>query len=67
MNSGTEAVETAIKLARKHGKKVSSKKTEILYLENSFHGRTVGALSLTGQSKYQVDFNALNGSCTHVK
>ncbi len=67
MNSGTEAVETAIKLARKHGKKVSSKKTEILYLENSFHGRTVGALSLTGQSKYQVDFMPLMDHAHMVK
>jgi len=67
VNSGTEAVETAIKLARKHGKKISPTKTEILYLENSFHGRTVGALSLTGQSKYQVDFMPLMDHAHMVK
>lgn len=65
VNSGTEAVESAIKLARKYGKQFETPKTEILYLTNSFHGRTVGALSLTGQSKYQVDFMPLMDH-THI-
>lgn len=61
VNSGTEAIETAIKIARKYGKGANENKGDILYLENSFHGRTVGALSLTGQLKYQADFMPLMG------
>jgi len=52
-NSGTEAVEGALKLSRKYGKSISSDKTEIVYFKNSFHGRSMGALSVTGNSKYQ--------------
>lgn len=56
-NSGTEAVEAAIKFARKYGKlKGGQLKHEIIYMKNSFHGRTLGALSVTGQEKYQKDF-----------
>ncbi|HUJ23693.1 MAG TPA: aspartate aminotransferase family protein [Bryobacteraceae bacterium] len=55
-NSGTEAVEGALKMARAHGNKISPEKTEILSLDNSFHGRTLGALSITGQEKYRRDF-----------
>ncbi|CAH2213332.1 aspartate aminotransferase family protein [Tepidibacter aestuarii] len=59
-NSGTEAVETAIKLARKYGiNNGTSKKNEIIFMENSFHGRTMGALAITGQEKYQKDFMPL--------
>ncbi len=59
-NSGTEAVETALKLARKYGKNKGGKnKTKILYMSNSFHGRTFGALSVTGQPKYQEPFMPL--------
>ncbi len=53
-NSGTEAVEAALKLARKWGKEKG--KFEIISMENSFHGRTCGSLSLTGQKKYQENF-----------
>jgi predicted acetylornithine/succinylornithine family transaminase len=49
-NSGTEANEAAIKLARLHGKPAGRYK--IISLFNSFHGRTMGALSATGQPKY---------------
>lgn len=52
-NSGTEAVEGALKLSRKHGKSISSDKTEIVYFKNSFHGRSMGALSVTGNDRYQ--------------
>lgn len=58
-NSGTEAVEGAIKIAHSHGRKIHPDKFEIVALENSFHGRTVGALSLTGQPKYRQDFEPL--------
>lgn len=59
-NSGTEAVEAAIKFARKYGKlKGGEAKNEIVYMKNSFHGRTLGALSVTGQEKYQKDFMPL--------
>lgn len=59
-NSGTEAVESAIKFARKYGKqKGGASKNEIIYMKNSFHGRTLGALSVTGQEKYQKDFKPL--------
>jgi acetylornithine/N-succinyldiaminopimelate aminotransferase len=56
-NSGTEALEGAIKLARKYGKKRDAVK--IAHLSESFHGRTMGALSVTGQEKYQAPFRPL--------
>jgi predicted acetylornithine/succinylornithine family transaminase len=58
-NSGTEAMEGALKIVRAHGNKTSPGKTEILSLENSFHGRSLGALSVTGQPKYRYDFEPL--------
>lgn len=58
-NSGTEAVEGALKIARAHGHRISPSKYEIIALENSFHGRTMGALSVTGQPKYRADFEPL--------
>ncbi len=58
-NSGTEAVEGAIKIAHSFGRRIDPAKYEIVSLENSFHGRTVGALSLTGQPKYRQDFEPL--------
>lgn len=58
-NSGTEANEAAIKLCRKYGKTISSEKYQILAALNSFHGRTCGGLTLTGQEKYQKDFRPL--------
>ena len=59
-NSGTEAVEGALKIARKYGKlKGTEGKNVFLYMDNSFHGRTLGALSVTGQEKYQQDFRPL--------
>jgi predicted acetylornithine/succinylornithine family transaminase len=58
-NSGTEAMEGALKMVRAHANKISPDKTQILSLENSFHGRTLGALSVTGQPKYRRDFEPL--------
>ncbi|MEG2337694.1 MAG: aspartate aminotransferase family protein [Clostridium sp.] len=61
-NSGTESVEAALKFARKYGKSTGNlNKTNIIYMKNSFHGRTMGALSVTGQSKYQEPFAPLIG------
>ncbi|HSQ88482.1 aspartate aminotransferase family protein [Romboutsia sp.] len=58
-NSGTESNEAAIKLCRKYGKQFSENKYELLSAYNSFHGRTNGGLSLTGQEKYQKEFMPL--------
>ncbi len=55
-NSGAEANEAAIKLARKYGKTVLGGKYQIVTAKSSFHGRTLGALSATGQPKYQESF-----------
>ncbi|NLM35038.1 MAG: aspartate aminotransferase family protein [Clostridiales bacterium] len=56
-NSGAEAVEGSLKVARKYGKiKGGENKNVILYMNSSFHGRTLGSLSVTGQSKYQKDY-----------
>ena len=56
-NSGAEAIEAAMKLARAYGRSRGRKgKTKILSLKNSFHGRTFGALSITAQEKYQAPF-----------
>ena len=66
-NSGTEATEGALKVARKHGKlKGNENKNIVLYMDNSFHGRTMGALSITGQDKYQKDFRPLIGGVRKV-
>ena len=58
-NSGAEAVEGAIKLARKFAKEKGDSKFKIISMENSFHGRTYGALSATGQTKYQKGFEPM--------
>jgi len=58
-NSGTESMEGALKMARAHGRKISPEKFELIAIENSFHGRTFGALSITGQPKYRADFEPL--------
>ncbi len=53
-NSGTEAVEGALKLAR-----IATGKTKIISAENSFHGKSFGALTATGRKKYQDPFQPL--------
>jgi acetylornithine/N-succinyldiaminopimelate aminotransferase len=59
-NSGTEAIEAALKIARSYGNaRGHSDKSIILTLKNSFHGRTYGALSITTQEKYQAPFRPL--------
>ncbi|HEX6897283.1 MAG TPA: aminotransferase class III-fold pyridoxal phosphate-dependent enzyme, partial [Bryobacteraceae bacterium] len=58
-NSGTEAMEGALKMIRSHGRKSAAEKYEVVSLHNSFHGRSLGALSITGQEKYRRDFEPL--------
>lgn len=55
-NSGAEANEAALKLAKKYGKSKNENKTKVITMKHSFHGRTYGALSATGQTKYQKNF-----------
>ena len=62
-NSGTEAIEAAIKFARMYGE---GKKFEIITTVNSFHGRTMGALTATGQEKHQRGFSPLVPGFKHV-
>ncbi len=58
-NSGTEAIEGAIKICRAFGRSHAAAKTGILAVKDSFHGRTLGALSITAQEKYQAPFRPL--------
>lgn len=58
-NSGTESMEGALKMIRSHGRRIDPEKFEVVSLDNSFHGRTLGALSITGQEKYRRDFEPL--------
>ena len=61
-NSGTEAIEGAIKTARKYAyNKDGSTDHEIIAMEHSFHGRSMGALSVTGNAKYREAFQPLIG------
>lgn len=57
-NSGTEAIETAIKLARKWGR-LEKMSHEIITFENAFHGRTWGSMSATGRAEYKKIFGPL--------
>lgn len=58
-NSGAEVNEGAIKLARKYFYRKNQNRFEIIAFKNSFHGRTTGALAVTGQTKYQQGFEPL--------
>jgi len=64
-NSGAEANEGAIKLARKFG--ASSGRFEIITFENAFHGRTLATLAATGQKKYQSGFEPMPEGFKQVK
>ena len=70
-NSGTEAWEGALKLARAFAqmknRNGSKSKTRILAMDNSFHGRTFGALATTGQPKYRAPFVPLVPGVSFVK
>ncbi len=59
-NSGTEAIEGALKAARKYAyEKYGEERYEIIAMNHSFHGRSIGALSVTGNEKYQIPFRPL--------
>jgi acetylornithine/N-succinyldiaminopimelate aminotransferase len=59
-NSGTEAVEAAVKLSRRTGRR------GLVAAEGSFHGRTMGALALTSKPAYRTPFEPLPGDVVHV-
>lgn len=60
-NSGTEAVEAALKLA-----KAANRRSRFVFTNNSYHGKTLGALSVTGREKHQKHFRPLLPGCTGV-
>ena len=67
-NSGTEAIEGSIKLARLAGHRAGGEaKCRLVALEGSYHGRTFGALSLTGQDKHRKGFEPMLEGVTFVK
>src|SRR5262245_13032112 len=65
-NSGAEANEGALKLARKYGKKQRGGAYEVITAYNSFHGRTMTTLAATGQPHYQEVFQPLQPGFVHV-
>jgi acetylornithine/N-succinyldiaminopimelate aminotransferase len=66
-NSGTEAIEGSIKLARLAGHRAGGEgKSRLVALEGSYHGRTFGALSLTGQEKHRKGFEPMLEDVTFV-
>lgn len=62
-NSGAEAVEGALKMARRYG----DTRREVIAMEQSFHGRTMGALALTGNEAYQTPFKPMIGGVKFAK
>jgi predicted acetylornithine/succinylornithine family transaminase len=58
-NSGTEAVEAALKIARKHQHNTGTGRTGFVAMEGGFHGRTLGALSITHAGNYRAPFGPL--------
>jgi predicted acetylornithine/succinylornithine family transaminase len=67
-NSGTEAMEGAIKLARLAGHQAGgAAKSQLVALQGSYHGRTFGAMSLTGQEKYRKGFEPMLDDVTFVE
>jgi len=58
-NSGTEAVEGALKLAKKYANKAGKQNYDIIAMEHSFHGRSIGSLSVTGKTQYREPFEPL--------
>lgn len=65
-NSGAEANEAAIKLARKYGNDLDVENPCIIAMEGSFHGRTMATLSATGQPKVQTGFSPVLSGFAHV-
>ena len=65
-NSGAEAVEAALKIARRHGKAQSDGKVGVVALHGGFHGRTLGALAATANPAKREPFQPLGDWVTHV-
>ncbi len=65
-NSGAEANEAALKLARLYGRKQGGGKSEIIAFKNAFHGRTLFTVTAGGQPKYSEDFAPLPQDITHL-
>ena len=65
-NSGAEANEAALKIARKRGSRIAPGKTDIVTAQNSFHGRTIATVTATGQPKYSAAFAPLPGGFSYV-
>src|SRR5512140_3752685 len=66
-NSGTEAVEAAIKLARRYAREILKQdRFEIITMRGSFHGRTMGALTATAQEKFHVGFEPVMAGFSYV-
>lgn len=66
-NSGAEANEAAIKIARKYGSSKAEDKVQIITMEGGFHGRTYGSLTATAQEKYQAPFKPLVPGFSYAK
>ncbi len=66
-NSGAEAIEGSLKLARKYGKKNRNGAYEVITAYNSFHGRTMTTIAATGQPHYQEPFQPLTPGFVHVE
>lgn len=70
MNTGVEAVETAIKLARRYAyevKGIEHDKAEIIVFDNNFHGRTTAAISASSTPEYRKDFGPFTPGFVHVR
>ena len=65
-NSGAESIESALKLARKYAKMKGKAGNEIITMIHSFHGRTYGAVTATGQDKYHKGLEPLLPDVNHV-
>lgn len=66
-STGTEANEAALKLVRAYGQQSNPKKTKVVALKGSFHGRTFGSMSLTGQEKVQSGFGDVLTDIVYVE
>lgn len=66
-NSGTEAIEGALKAARKYAYTKKSGRYEFIAMEHSFHGRSMGAVSVTGTEKYRTPFEPLMQGVTFAR
>ena len=66
-STGTEAMETTLKAVRAYARATDPKKTRLVALRRAFHGRTIGALAVTGEPAYQAPFQPLTPDVTFVE